>query len=983
MSATVVTFYSYKGGVGRSQAVANVAVELANRGQRVILWDMDLESPGLHSYFYPSAMAERQYADEDFHDKPGILDVVADFLQSPEVPSAPLHFLLDCWHPQLTSRPGSIRLLPAGKQSPDYPNKLASIPWWDLYENGRGYELFEYIRQELCENADADWVLIDSRTGMTDVGFICTRQLPNLVVVMFALHGQGIHGANRMAGLIEDWIRSEGLHGRIRGVLLQPSRVEMTIGAEIRGKFFDEAWRTFARLPQSHVRRFAMDQWIPYDPEAAFGECIVVGRANPGEQTFLGKSYANLTDQIREYRLDRLLVETPVEFKPDEWVRKIQAGVDELERVAQSIRPQEVDLVALGDTAARASRMHRTLSIWREELLNDVRKILGETAQPPPQLEKAHNTISEWRSFVTWLTTERFADELNRERKDQARNRLLAFVGPDRRQAVEDSLELEFPNWVKLFADAFKSELRREGLRLWLEWITGKLTNGQLKLSDLERGELSTRVDQEAWLINRTQRFLDEELYAENSDDTRDRILKNLLDLFVEVDALSRPIVAQSYDMLCALRTKGDRKELYDDVGKRFWSVFWSEQRENIPARRISNDYPGRDAADHWADAIQNNWDDVPSILDAMVQCLKSMVEVFPDDNVQWRLWFRTFGKDPGMGGALNRFVRDAQVDRKTRLRLASIFFEGIYRDNPELGWDSWTYIMLENGYIAETIYTWKALSSLLTEKSRAVNTRALLEYVLLCARKNQNDELERAFRDREVLYDLVNDPWGAAFVEAVVLSRHGKTVWPEQLRQLILQHWATLRQSLTQQDKLTSERSSWGEPLSNEEYEIAQKINSLRKQIREVAEKTVYRSWEPSKQWEQRLENHWTSRIRLLDQTPICDLGRVAPSANADEWIRQESKKFKDHRPNIGVPEGKAAMGNLEKIYKEAYQFEKKWLDLADPQISYTSAKLEELFGKQQAAWTRVRARILTGEPPYPGASAAPRTLQEWIGLC
>src|SRR4051812_16178325 len=49
--SSVITFYSFKGGVGRSMALANIAVQLARRGKRVLAVDWDLEAPGLHRYF--------------------------------------------------------------------------------------------------------------------------------------------------------------------------------------------------------------------------------------------------------------------------------------------------------------------------------------------------------------------------------------------------------------------------------------------------------------------------------------------------------------------------------------------------------------------------------------------------------------------------------------------------------------------------------------------------------------------------------------------------------------------------------------------------------------------------------------------------------------------------------------------------------------------------------------------------------------------
>ena len=35
---SIVTFYSYKGGVGRSMAVANIALLLARRDLKVLVW---------------------------------------------------------------------------------------------------------------------------------------------------------------------------------------------------------------------------------------------------------------------------------------------------------------------------------------------------------------------------------------------------------------------------------------------------------------------------------------------------------------------------------------------------------------------------------------------------------------------------------------------------------------------------------------------------------------------------------------------------------------------------------------------------------------------------------------------------------------------------------------------------------------------------------------------------------------------------------
>jgi Mrp family chromosome partitioning ATPase len=47
---TLVTFYSYKGGVGRTMALANIAVLMAAWGKRVLVVDWDLEAPGVEHF---------------------------------------------------------------------------------------------------------------------------------------------------------------------------------------------------------------------------------------------------------------------------------------------------------------------------------------------------------------------------------------------------------------------------------------------------------------------------------------------------------------------------------------------------------------------------------------------------------------------------------------------------------------------------------------------------------------------------------------------------------------------------------------------------------------------------------------------------------------------------------------------------------------------------------------------------------------------
>jgi len=174
----VVTFYSFKGGVGRTMGLVNVAVELTLRGKKVLVVDFDLEAPGIQTY-------------EPFTDsasRPGVVDYVIDYVRDGRAPDFRDYVTESRIDDKL------IWLMPAGRQDVDYAHKLNSIDWLALYRDKSGYLMFEDLKQQWKLSFEFDYVFIDSRTGHTDVGGICTRQLPNSNVLMFFPNEQNISG---------------------------------------------------------------------------------------------------------------------------------------------------------------------------------------------------------------------------------------------------------------------------------------------------------------------------------------------------------------------------------------------------------------------------------------------------------------------------------------------------------------------------------------------------------------------------------------------------------------------------------------------------------------------------------------------------------------------------------------------------------------------------------------------------------------------
>jgi Mrp family chromosome partitioning ATPase len=274
---TVVTFYSYKGGVGRSMAVANIAWLLASTyGKRVVVVDWDLEAPGLHRFF----------GIEDEELGPGLIDYLTsyrDALRQPERRFPEATILIDKYLRPIESfaSGGSLRLMSAGdhKDRTSYVRKVRDFDWKGFYDNWGGAQLIEAMRVQFSQQADI--TLIDSRTGLTDIGGVCTVQLPDTVVFVFVFNSQNLKGIETVAS---------DLHNRENETLLAlnrwptlhflSSRKELSEQQNLRDweARADQAFQRFCDSPSIEAKygKRTIDYLralsVPYVPYFAYGE---------------------------------------------------------------------------------------------------------------------------------------------------------------------------------------------------------------------------------------------------------------------------------------------------------------------------------------------------------------------------------------------------------------------------------------------------------------------------------------------------------------------------------------------------------------------------------------------------------------------------------------------------------------------------------------------------------------------------------------
>jgi len=271
---TIFTFYSYKGGTGRSLAVANVAWILADNGHRVLVIDWDLEAPGLHRYFHPFLI------DSELSDTPGLIDYFWMYglrlmtpLEEDDSESS--------WHEDVSDladyairldwkfdRGGHLDFIPAGRQNDDYAQRINSFDWNNFYSRLNGGALLEKIREQL--KRDYDYVIIDSRTGVSDTAGICTVAMPDRLVAMFTLNTQSSEGVAAVLRSVEE-ARSDDLEIYPVITRIELAEQDRLVAARRRAR---DLYRGFVASKEGGAREYWKDAEILYQPYYAYEEVL-------------------------------------------------------------------------------------------------------------------------------------------------------------------------------------------------------------------------------------------------------------------------------------------------------------------------------------------------------------------------------------------------------------------------------------------------------------------------------------------------------------------------------------------------------------------------------------------------------------------------------------------------------------------------------------------------------------------------------------
>jgi Tfp pilus assembly protein PilF/cellulose biosynthesis protein BcsQ len=300
--APFITFYSFKGGVGRSMALINTAAIMAERGFRVLVIDMDLEAPGL-SFLMRDAVMSNANPPATPSPQVGLIDLLTDAKErgaESNLFALSVAQMLDIYTCAYTIRgqeassqgsvksspnEGRLRIMPAGALDEHYTTRFSDLNLRGLYEEGLGEPLIRTLKKKLAESGLVDFVLIDSRTGFSDEAGVCTRDLADYLVILSGLNKQNVEGTSNFLRV---------LRGATDGnvdfqIILSPVPYgieELTAERkEVAQAAFNKAWG----------KGVGLDLEIPYHPRLALTEAPYILWQKTG---ILADAYLRIEQQV-------------------------------------------------------------------------------------------------------------------------------------------------------------------------------------------------------------------------------------------------------------------------------------------------------------------------------------------------------------------------------------------------------------------------------------------------------------------------------------------------------------------------------------------------------------------------------------------------------------------------------------------------------------------------------------------------------------
>ena len=252
-------------------ALLNCAWCLASHDRKVLMIDLDLDSPGLSFICPESEGADRPAA------QLGMIDILDQFAVLPNefsgravdvLKAAIVPFTLpEAVPPKALAK---VSLLPAGDLTDNYISRISALRWHDPPLSSKIEEFATTLRQSIIELAEFDYVLIDCRTGWSESGYVACRLLADHIIAFCALNEQNARGTAHFLAKVASW--GEDTLAEKRQIALVASPVPEWEEESKRERIA----QVYAILAGSNGDAPEFTLQLPYHPSVAIREqCIV------------------------------------------------------------------------------------------------------------------------------------------------------------------------------------------------------------------------------------------------------------------------------------------------------------------------------------------------------------------------------------------------------------------------------------------------------------------------------------------------------------------------------------------------------------------------------------------------------------------------------------------------------------------------------------------------------------------------------------
>jgi len=287
-----IAFYSYKGGVGRSLLVANAACFLGAVGKRVVALDLDFEAPGLH---YKLGLPP------DPAGKAGMSGGAVPYLlataKSARNPPPLQEHMVEL--PMSQRRGGWLRLMPAGPAPRrEYWSALKQLRERLHLDapSGKGLAALLDLHGRIQDELKPDYLLIDARTGVTELGGLATTALADCVVCLLVANRESVDGT---LAIVEALKASRRPRGR-RAPRIVPVIARATGDLAGEGRTAEGIKRLLELGEGRNVDRKGGPApfVLPHDSEMGATDIVVAGEHTPNTFPPLHRAYAELYEHV-------------------------------------------------------------------------------------------------------------------------------------------------------------------------------------------------------------------------------------------------------------------------------------------------------------------------------------------------------------------------------------------------------------------------------------------------------------------------------------------------------------------------------------------------------------------------------------------------------------------------------------------------------------------------------------------------------------